>query len=67
MHFDNNIEGGVRHFRQPYVRPTGFLNKAPKLFCSVACQTNKGGHHGSLTSLWSMVFNDINGFNDFFT
>ena len=40
------IVGGEIQLRQPYIRLTGFLNKAPKLFSSVASRPNKGGHRG---------------------
>ena len=60
----HDIEEGVLHFRQPYVRPTGFFNKVPKLFSSVASRTNKGG---LVMSLWSIVLSPVNGCNVCFT
>ena len=68
------FQRGVLYFRQPYVRSTSFLNKAPQLFSSVANRTNNGGHHGCTPKqvwiryffLFSMVFNVVSGVGFFF-
>ena len=59
---------GVLHFRQPYICPTSFPNKAPQLFSSVTNRTMKSGHHGCTPKqvwirnfLFSMVFNVVSG------